>query len=348
MTVVVTGAAGFVGRNLIPALVRSGREVRALIEVPVASEMVGEERCGGVRVEQVVGNVLDPASLTRAFTGAEIVYHLAGRVSIAGDPDGQVRRVNVDGTRNVVEACRKAGVRRLVHFSSIHALRPFPVEDPVDETRPLHDGPDSDPYERSKAAGEREVLRGVDGGLDAVIVNPTGILGPHDLGPSPQGRAILSMMRGELPATMAGGFNWVDVRDVSEAALAAEARGRAGERYLLAGEWVTVPEITARFAEAAGVAPPSLTLPIWAARAVGVVGDVYARVSRTQPSFTSESVKAVGFYRHVRRDKAERELGFSPRPLDETVRDTAAWFRSIGMLGKRPRRPLERVLRAWQ
>jgi dihydroflavonol-4-reductase len=241
-------------------------------------------------------------------------------------------RTNVMGTRNVVAACRAAKVRRLVHFSSIHALDPHPSGDPVDERRPLYDRAEASPYQRSKARGEAEVLAGAAAGLDAVIVSPTGVFGPYDHGPSAQGRAMLQMARGKLPVVPSGGSDWVDVRDVVQGALAAEQRGRTGERYLLSGEWVALADLAVLFAAAADARGPWLVLPMWAARPLGWAGDAYTTLTRRPASVTRESLACLRQYREIRRAKAERDLGFSPRPIAETVADTVAWFRASGHL----------------
>jgi len=155
----------------------------------------------------------------RAVEGVEVVYHAAARISLKHD-DPVATRINTEGARNVVEACLAAGVRRLVHFSSIHACSPNPPDQPIDEARPLFD--DSPlAYDRSKAAGEGEVRAGIERGLDAVIVVPTAVIGPNDFKPSRMGRLVVDVCKRRLPATVEGGFNWVDVRDVAAGALAA-------------------------------------------------------------------------------------------------------------------------------
>ncbi len=322
--IVVTGASGHIGGNLVRALAGAGRAARALVHE--------EGRAlDGVAVEQVRGDVLDPASLDRAFAGAEVVYHLAARISLTGDPDGRVAAVNVEGTRNVVEACLRAKVKRLVHFSSIHALAPN-GDRPVDETRPLYDEPAALAYERSKARGERFVLDGVARGLDAVIVNPTGVIGPLDWKPSELGEVLLDLYHRRMPALVDGGFNWVDARDVVAGAIAAERKGRSGERYLLSGHWTTVRELAEVAAGVTRVRAPRLTAPMWLARASAPFSVGWSRISGTRPKFTAESLKALRHWRHVRHDKATRELGYEPRPLRDTVADTYDWFRQQGML----------------
>jgi len=189
MTVVVTGASGHVGANLVRALLDEGRPVRALVHA-------NRQALAGLDIEMVEGDIANPESLLKAFDGAEVVYHLAATISLLMDSWPLLERVNVTGTRNVVEACLRSGIRRLVHFSSIHALRQEPLETTVDELRPLVDSPRCPPYDRSKAAGEIEIHRGLERGLDAVIINPTAIIAPYDYRPSRFGQILLDLARG--------------------------------------------------------------------------------------------------------------------------------------------------------
>jgi dihydroflavonol-4-reductase len=292
----------------------------------------------GLDVERVRGDVLDPESLRRAFDGAEVVYHLAARISVTGDPDGSVWRTNVDGPRNVAEACLACRVRRLVHFSSVHALAQDPVDVPLDESRAPADRPGDLAYDRSKAAGGRAVREALARGLDAVIVHPSAILGPIDWKPSAMGQVLLDLHHRRLPALVAGGFDWVDVRDVVAGALAAEAQARTGERYILSGAWLTVRDLAALAAGVTGVPRPRLTAPMWLARVGAPFAQAWAGLRGTRPLFTSDSLHALRANRCMSHDKAARDLGYSPRPLRETVADAYAWFREHGMLGKEPGR----------
>lgn len=324
MTVAVTGASGHVGANLVRTLLAQGRRVRVLIHEESQALM-------GLDVERIAGDVRDPAALDRAFAGARAVFHLAARISISGDHGGRVQAVNATGTRNVVAACRRAGAARLVHFSSIHAFSPLPAG-PIDETRALNDVPDALAYERSKVEGERAVLAGVAEGLDAVIVNPTAILGPHDYRPSPMGTVLLDLYRRRFPALVDGGFNWVDVRDVVAGALAAEQKGRRGERYILSGRWTTFAELAALVSDITRVPTPRMVTPMWLARVGAGVTEIYGRVTGAPVRFTGESLKALRHWREVSCDKARRELGYEPRPLHDTVADTFSWFHEAGVI----------------
>lgn len=329
MKVVVTGASGHIGGNLVRALLAEGHEVRALYAHDTRP-------LDGLPLEKQAVDVLDPAGLSAAFAGAEVAFHLAARITVNKDPDGSVWRTNVEGTRHVVEACLAQGVRRLVHFSSIHALQHNPWDRPLDETRPAADdgkGPCLT-YDRTKAAGERVVREAVEQrGLDAVIVNPTAVVGPLDYKPSALGEVALLLGRGRLPGLMHAGFDFVDVRDVAAGAVAAAKQGRKGERYLLGGHWHTLIDLADAIAQASGVRRPKLVVPMWLAKVGAPFSMAAARVKGTRPLFTLESMETLATCHHdIRHTKAEQELGYRPRPLAETMADTVAWFRQAGML----------------
>jgi dihydroflavonol-4-reductase len=326
MKIAVTGATGHVGANLVRTLVDAGHEVRALSH--------GGNRHGldGVAVAWHEADVLDLPSLARAFDGCERVFHLAARISIVPGDEEAVHAVNVTGTHNVVEACLQTQVRRLVHFSSIHALSPTPHDVAIDETRALTSSPSMPPYDRSKAAAEREVQAGLARGLDAVIVNPTAILGPHDYGPSAMGRVLLDLYHRRLPALVDGGFDWVDVRDVVDGALAAADRAPRGERYLLSGAHRSVRELAALAQELTGVRAPRLVSPMWLARVGAPFATAVARVAGKQPLFTRHSLHALRNHQKVSHDKASRELGYTVRPLRDTLTAAYDWFRQAGAL----------------
>jgi len=331
MTAVVTGASGHVGGNLLRALLEAGRPVRALVHQD-------RRALEGLDLEVVTGDVRDQETLRRAFAGAEVVYHTAAYISILGDEWPLLQEINVLGTRNVVQACLACGVRRLVHFSSIHALEQEPLDVPVDESRPLVDSRRASPYSRSKAAGEREVREGMARGLDAVILYPTAIIGPYDFRPSHFGQVLLYLARGKLPALVAGGFDWVDVRDVVAATLRAAEVAPPGARYLLSGHRVSLPEIAALVEEFTGVPAPRLVLPLGLAKAVAPLATLAARLLRMEPLFTRVAVEALGGNPRVSHERAGRDLGYRPRPFRETIRDTLRWFVEAGRL---PPLPLE-------
>lgn len=322
---VVTGASGLLGANLVRALLAEGRAVRALVHRD-------RRALEGLPVEIVPGDVRDPASLRRAFAGAEMVYHLAASISLEMGNWAELEAVNVQGTRNVVAACLNCGVGRLVHFSSIHALQQTPLDQPLDETRPPADSPSLPPYDRSKAAADKEVRAGLARGLDAVIIYPTAMLGPYDYKPSFLGEAVRLLARGWIPALVEGGFDWVDARDVAAGALAAARLAPRGAAYLLSGHWHSVREVAEMVAQVTGRPAPPLTAPAWLAAAAAPVTAALARLAGRQPFFTRATLLALNSNRSVCSARAEKELGYRARPFADTVADTIAWFQSAGML----------------
>jgi dihydroflavonol-4-reductase len=325
----VTGATGHIGANLVRELLRSGRRLRVLVERAAADDT---RAIDGLEVERVVGDVRDRESLLPLLQGADVVYHLAAVIALAGDRAGRLHATNVIGAENVAELAREAGVRRMVHFSSIHAFSAEPAAEPIDEKRSRALGPAHPAYDRSKAEGEERVRAQVARGLDVVVVNPTGVIGPWDFAPSRFGRLLLAFHRREVPALVAGGFDWVDARDVAASALAAERDGRTGESYLLGGRWHSMLEI-ARIAESVtGVRAPRRVVPTWLARAAAPFSTLAARFTGNEPLFTSESLRAANSHRHVVSEKAARELGHRPRPIAESIADSYAWFAEAGFL----------------
>ena len=326
---VVTGAGGYIGGVLAHALAtRDGScSVRAVFRKRQGS-------AAELDVEWVKCDVLDKSSLIAAFADADTVFHLAALVSLDHGQARRMQMINRSGTHNVVEAALECGVRRLIHFSSIHAFNQHPIDEVLDEMRdPVH-GPRHDAYDLSKAAGECEVRRGMERGLDAVILNPTGVIGPFDGRPSHMGQFFIDYYRRRIPALLPGGFDWVDVRDVVAAALEAEERGRSGESYILSGGWCSNRQIARLCEMATGVAAPRLVLPVLAARLWAPFQLAWDHCKRRRPLYTPAALRAVsGCNRQISSAKARTELGFRARPLVESVNDTYRWFEEQGMLG---------------
>jgi len=322
--VAVTGASGHVGANLVRALLVRGDQVRAVVHRDARA-------LDGLDVERVPGDLADESSLSAAFEGMDGVYHLAAMISITGSQGGAVERANVEGARRAARAARLAGVRRHVHVSSVHAFHHDPAS-PVREDSP-RPGAGAPSYDRSKAAGEAEVRAEVGAGLDAVIVNPSGVVGPCDFGPSRFGQSLLGMARGLIPAVVDGGFDWVDARDVATSCIAAMEHGRTGEGYLLGGRWASVGEVAGIVARHRGSRAPLGAVPRWMASASAPAATWAQRLLGQEPLFTTEGLHAL-FHgsRHVDWGKAARELGHAPRSLESTIADTLDWFAATGRL----------------
>jgi dihydroflavonol-4-reductase len=325
MKVAVTGATGHVGANLVRALAAQDVSVRCLVHV-------NHRAIEGLDVEKVQADVRDLDSLCRAFQGIDIVYHLAATISLSMSDWSRVEEINVKGTRNVIEACRRADVRRLVHFSSIHALVQEPFNVPVDESRPLVASRRYPPYDRSKALAEKEVQQGLENGLDAVIIYPTAVFGPYDYQPSFFGEALIGIASRRLPAYVTGGFDWVDVRDVVAGALQAAAKAPKGARYLLSGHWFSMCDIAAMIKDITGVATGRPVCPLWLAHAAAPIIQGVSHLNRKRPLYTSVSLRALKSNRNISHDRAARELGYTPHPFRETLTDTLNWFEANGYL----------------
>jgi len=324
---VVTGATGHLGNVLVRELIGSGRRVRAVVLPGEATDAIA-----GLDADVVRADVRDYGSLVAAFAGAGVVYHLAGIISISGGQARLLHEVNVLGVRNVVRACLDVAVRRLVYTSSVHALEVPPagvrVCEPA-EFRP--DALDGD-YARSKARGSIEVLNGVEQGLDAVMVFPSGVVGPYDFRLSEMGRLFTDFARGRLTAYVDGAYDFVDVRDVVAGILRAGASGNRGEGYVLSGERITVDGLLSLLEKVTGVRRRACRVPFRLARLAALFAPAYYRLRRAKPRFTSYSLRVLRSNCLMDSSKAARELGYSPRPLAETVKDTIDWFVATGRL----------------
>jgi dihydroflavonol-4-reductase len=325
--VAVTGATGHVGNVLVRELVRREQEVRAVVHPRETTEPIA-----GLDTEVVRADVRDPGSLAAAFFGADIVYHLAGIVTISGGQTRLLHQVNVLGARNVARACLEAGVRRLVYTSSVHALEVPPPGVSLCETTEFHpDALDGD-YARSKARASIEIQKSVEQGLDAVMVFPSGVIGPYDFRLSEMGQLVLDCCTGHLSAYVDGGYDFVDVRDVVTGLLSVADRGRTGEGYIFSGEAITVRGLLDLIERISGVGSRPGRLPMWIARFAAVLAPVYYRLRRSKPRFTSYSLRVLASNCLMSHAKASRELGYAPRPLAETVRNTIEWFVATGRL----------------
>jgi dihydroflavonol-4-reductase len=323
MVVAVTGAAGHIGANLVRALLNAGRSVRALIH---------RDRRGieGLDIEVAAIDLLDPTSLDTAFSGIETVYHLAVCLSFDRRDAARIWQTNVVGTANVVRACLDRGVRRLLHFSSIDALSS--EGGILNENTPLENRRQAPLYNRSKAEADRIVAAAISEGLDAVFLTPSAVMGPWDFKPSQLGRVLIEHQRGALPLLLAAGHDWVDARDVAQGALAVESDGLCGHRYFLTGHWLSLPALFKRIHRVQGIVPPAATLPLWLAKAAVPFMELAAHMAGRTPLYTRAALFPLGHGGRVSHSKAATAIGYRPRPIEETIRDTYAWFRRHGYL----------------
>jgi dihydroflavonol-4-reductase len=329
MKSLVTGASGFVGAAVARELLRSGHEVRALLR-PTSDRRNLE----GMDLEVAVGDLTDPTSLIIAARGCAAVFHVAADYRLWSRDPSNIYRTNVEGTRDLMRAALEAGVGRVVYTSSVATLGLTPDGSPADEDTPVTLADMVGHYKRSKFLAEDEVRRMVrDEGLPAVIVHPSTPVGPGDIRPTPTGRMIVAAASGRMPAYVDTGLNLVHVDDVAIGHRLALERGKTGEGYILGAENLTLGQILTEMARLCGRRPPRFRLPHQAALPVAYLAQAWARVTGGgEPLATVEGVRLSRKRMFFSPAKAVRELGFSPRPAMEGLRDAVAWFRANGYL----------------
>jgi dihydroflavonol-4-reductase len=302
-------------------LVERGHHVRALVR---PASQVRE-----LEVEPVSGDLRDPASLQRAAAGCGLVFHVAADYRLwAADP-GELYRSNVDGTRNMLEAARQAGVERVVYTSTVGCIG-IPPGGVGDEQSPVALQDMHGAYKRSKFLAERAALEGAAGGLPVVIVNPTAPVGEHDGKPTPTGQMVLDFLKGRMPAFIDTGLNIVDARDVARGHVQACEHGRAGERYILGSENLTLQQILGKLAAISGRPAPGMRVPYAVAYAAAAAGTAWARVTRRPPRAPLDAVRMARKKMFVTHAKAARELGYQPGSADGALARAVEWYRANG------------------
>ena len=330
MKSLVTGATGFVGSAVVRRLRAAGHDVRVLVRA-------GSDRRNieGLPVEIVPGDLTDPASLARALKGCETLFHVAVDYRLWVPAPEAMYRTNVGGTRDIMREARNAGLRRIVYTSSVATLGHTADGSPADEETPSSLADMIGHYKRSKFLAEIEVMREVrEQGLPAVIVSPSAPVGPRDIKPTPTGRVIVDAASGRMPAYVDTGLNVVHVDDVAEGHYLAFERGRVGERYILGGRNMTLKEILDAISSLAGIPAPRIRLPHGVVLPFAFLAECWARITGgTEPRATVDGVRMARTPMYFSSAKAQRELGYNPRPAEEAFRDAVAWFREHGYLG---------------
>jgi dihydroflavonol-4-reductase len=319
MKVAVTGASGHIGNCLIRELKKQGASIRALVH-NFRSDL------DEMDVEIIQGNLLEPESSIILCNGMDVVFHLAAQIAIDNRSSARVYDTNVTGTKNMLKAAIHQRVKKFIHFSSIHAFQEEPSDMILDENRPLVETRKTI-YEFTKAEGEREVMKAVKDGLNASILNPTAVIGPFDSRGSLLGQALIKIYQNKLPFLVSGGYNWVDVRDVVSASVQAIESGRKGEKYILSGEYCTLNELSAIMSKISGCKIP-LLVPVSLARLACPFFQAYSYISKKEPLYTFQSLKILANSPvNISNAKARKELGYGPRPLEQTLRETFDWYK---------------------
>lgn len=321
--VLVTGATGFVGWHLARQLQDKSWPVRILARDP---KTVRE-----LDVDVVQGDLKDRASLDRAVGGCSVVFHVAADYRLWAKDPNELYRSNVEGTRNLLEASRQAGVERVVYTSTVGCIA-LPQGPGQVGTEDMPVGLDEmvGDYKRSKFLAEQVALEYAGTGFPVVIVNPTAPIGDHDFRPTPTGRIVVDFLRGNMPGYVDTGLNVVNVRDVAAGHLLALEKGREGERYILGCRNMTLREILENLGRISGRPAPKMQVPYAVAYAAGVVSTAWANLTGREPRAPLEGVKMARKKMFVTHAKAERELGFAPGPPEEALQQAVSWFQSNG------------------
>ena len=316
----VTGATGHIGNVLVRKLLKRGEKVRALI---LPGESV--ESISGLEVEAAQGDVLNVDSVFESFRGVRGVFHLAGVISIMPGKNQFVRRVNVEGTKNILRAAGDTGVAKVVYTSSIHAIRRVETGI-IDESLPYDPGNPYGEYDRAKAEATLAVQQAAHSGLEAVIACPTGVIGPFDYRGSLMGDVIRTAAEEKPTLYVDGAYDFVDVRDVADGLIAAAEGGRRGESYILSGQKISVRYLLETVREVTGRNFFQMKIPFDLAKFAALFTPMYYSLSHAAPRFTPYSLEVLRSNSNISHAKATRELGYKPRSLYESIMDTVKWF----------------------
>jgi dihydroflavonol-4-reductase len=328
MTTLVTGATGFLGSHVTRQLVARGEDVRVLLRPSSTNRAIAD-----LSLEYVTGDLRDPASLDRAMKGAKRVFHVAADYRFWAKRKQDIYDSNVGGTKNLLEAARRAGVELLIYTSTVATVA-------VD--RPQHPNESTDAkleemvghYKRSKWMAEQEVRNAAKTGLPVVIVMPTTPVGPWDWKPTPTGKIILDFLNGKMPGYVETGLNFVGVEECAAGHLLAAEKGKVGERYLLGGENLTLKGLLDILSKITGLPAPRMKIPHGLALGVAYANTIFSRLIGREPGIPVEGVKIARHMMFVDCSRAQRELGFKPGPVSAALERAVRWYEANGYIAK--------------
>ena len=326
MLAFITGATGFVGSHVAHVLAEQGADLRLLLRASSNPANIED-----LNAERVIGDLRDPASIEQAMAGCDVVFHVAADYRLWVRDPQEMYRANVEGTRAILNAARKQGVRRVVYTSSVATMGFTGNGHPAHENSPVSLDNMIGPYKRSKFMAERVAVEAGRSGMDVVVVNPSTPVGEQDIKPTPTGRIIVDFLKKKFPAYVDTGLNLVDVTECARAHIVALEKGRSGERYILGGENLTLKQILDKLAAITGLPSPRVRVPYVMALATGVVDEmVTGRILGREPRATIDAVRMGRKKMFVSSSKAERELGWRAGPVDDALRRAVDWFRQHG------------------
>ncbi|MBU8893153.1 MAG: NAD-dependent epimerase/dehydratase family protein [Bacteroidales bacterium] len=325
MKIAITGGSGHIGNCLIRELIKRGATIKALVHN-------FDNSLKNLDLELVKGDLTDKNSLDKLCTDTDVVFHLAARIAIDKNNKDVVYNTNVGGTQNIIDICIKRKIKRFIHFSSIHTLDPHPLDEVLDENRAFI-GNTKLIYEQSKADSEKLVIKAAQKGLNAVVLNPTAVIGPNDFKGSYLGQALIKIYQNKLPVLVPGGYDWVDVRDIVNASIEAITKGNSSEKFILSGHYLSLKELSALIGKISKHKTPGLLAPLFLAKIGLPFIRLYSIIMKEHPLYTSESLDILkNSNKLISNSKATQVLDFKSRPLEETLRDTFTWYKQNGTI----------------
>ena len=320
MKAFVTGGSGHVGGNLVRELLSRGYQVDCLVRSDTRA-------LDNLDVNLVKGDMLNPKEIAPLMTDSDVVFHSAAFVAVEKIQEDLMQKINVEGSRSIATAAVESGVKKMVHFSSVHAFEQHPTSEPLVEARPLVTDPKALPYDRTKAEAQKVVLGYRDQGLEVNVIHPTGIIGPYDFKLSRMGKVLRDITNGNMPFAINNGFNWVDVRDVAKSAVNCIDKGVDGQNYILPGHWASIPHLSTLIKQITGNRTHLVSVPFWMAYLALPFASISSRISGKRPSFSRGSLQALAIQcRTIPGTLANEHLDHLPRPLEETIDDTVSWL----------------------
>ena len=328
MTTLVTGAAGFLGSHVARQLVSRGEEVRVLMRPTSTNRAITD-----LSLEYVTGDLRDPASLDRAMAGVQKVFHIAADYRLWARRSQDIYDSNVGGTKNVLEAAKKAGVEQFIYTSTVATIAVDRPELPNEATDAKLEEMVGH-YKRSKWLAEKEVLDAAKSGFPAIVAMPTTPVGPGDWKPTPTGKIILDFLNGKMPGYVETGLNFVGVEECAAGHLLAAEKGKVGERYLLGGENLTLKQMLDALAQITGLPAPQWKIPHGLALGVAYASTAFSRLIGKEPQIPVEGVKIARHMMFVDCTRAQRELGFRAGPVAAALERAVRWYEANGYIAK--------------
>ena len=327
MKKLVTGATGFIGSAIVRELIRDGEDIRVLVR-----KTSNTRNIDNLDIERAYGDIRDGDSMRKALKGCDTLYYTAAHFA-HWTPDKKLPyEINVEGTKTSLNAALDAGVERVVYTSTNNTMGAHGADIPANESAEFNHQDTGDNYSMSKYLGEIEAKKFVAKGLPIVIVNPTIVIGAHDIKPTPSGKMIIDIANKEMPGYIEGGVNIIDVEDVARGHILAAKKGRVGERYLFGNENMSVSDYFRLISEVAGVKPPKIKIPYYLAIALGYMFELGAYITKKPPVTTASEVKIGRKYEFYDCSKAVKELGLPQTPIRASIERAINWFRENGYI----------------